>query len=170
MDSRTQLAEISLTAQVITVSDRCAAGQQEDRSGPLAAFQLTAMGLVVYPVIVLPDDRLRIAQTVLRFCDFEPLSLLLFTGGTGPAPSDLTPTAIIPLLDRRYESIESAIHADGRHSTAKSPLSRVVVGARDKTVIVAVPGSPGGVQDTLTTLQPLLPHLLALAQGRHDPH
>jgi len=170
MDSSSRPPAAALTAQIITVSTRCAAGRQEDKSGALAFTQLTAMGLAVQPVVILPDDRLRIAQSVLRFCDFEPVALLLLTGGTGPTPGDLTPNAIVPLLDRRYDGIESAIHADGRHTNAKASLSRVIVGVRDKTVIIALPGSPAGVQDALVTLQPMLTHLLALTRGDDDPH
>ncbi len=158
------------TAQVVTVSTRCAQGEQDDQSGPLASAQLAGMGMQISPVIVIPDDRLKIAQTVLRFSDLEPVSLLLFTGGTGPTPDDLTPEAILPLLDRRYEGIEAAIHADGRRITPKAPLSRIAVGARGQSVIVFLPGSPSGVKDALTVLQPLLLHLLSLTQGRHDPH
>lgn len=166
----TDPAAMQHSAQVITVSTRCAAEAAEDRSGPLAADALSEQGLITRPVIVIPDDPLKIAQTVLRFCDFEPVSLVVFTGGTGPTPDDLTPTAVQPLMERRYEGIEDAIRADGRSSNPKAPLSRILVGARGRTVIVVLPGSTGGVQDALTTLRPLLPHLLALTHGTPDPH
>lgn len=158
------------TAQIVTVSSRCAAGTQEDRSGLLARRRLEAMGLAVAGVAIIPDDRLRIAQLALQYCDVEPVSLLLFTGGTGPTPDDLTPPTLLALLDRRYEGIEAAIHADGRAKIARAPLSRVVAGVRGQTVVIALSGSPGGVDDALTTLAPILTHLLALTRGQVDAH
>ncbi|MBI5867582.1 MAG: MogA/MoaB family molybdenum cofactor biosynthesis protein [candidate division Zixibacteria bacterium] len=158
------------TAQVITVSTRCAAGETEDRSGPLAVSQMIDLGLTTNRALVIPDNRLKIAQSILRYCDCEPVSLLIFTGGTGPTPDDLTPDAIVPLLDRRYLGIEEAIQTDGRNSNPKAPLSRIVAGARGRTVVIAVPGSPGGVKDALTTMRPFLQHLLTLTRGSQDPH
>lgn len=158
------------TAQVITVSTGCAAGEQEDRSGPLAAAGLQSMGLKVRDVVCCSDDRLRIAQFILRFCDHQPVSLLFLTGGTGPTPDDVTPAAIIGLLDRRFDGIEAAIHAAGRQSFAKAPLSRVIAGSRGQTAVISVAGSPGAVKDTLAALEPILDHWLALLQGTRDPH
>ncbi len=158
------------TAQVITVSTRCAAGETEDRSGPLASSQLVDLGLSTNPVVVIPDNRSKIAQSILRYCDFAPVSLLILTGGTGPTPDDLTPEAIVPLLDRRYLGIEEAIRADGRNSNPRAPLSRIVVGGRGRTVVMALPGSPGGASDALTTMKPFLQHLLTLTRGSQDPH
>jgi cyclic pyranopterin phosphate synthase len=158
------------SAKVITISTRCAAGQSEDVSGPLAVERLRAIGLETDSPSVCPDDRLRIAQQVLAYCDFTPVSLLFLTGGTGPTPDDATPQAIAGLLDRRFEGVEAAIHATGRSSTTQAPLSRVIAGARNQTIVISVPGSPGGVRDALTVLEPLLPHLLSLTQGKQHPH
>ena len=158
------------TAHIITVSTRCASGQQDDRSGPDAGRLLESLGLKITGTGVIPDDSLKITQAVLAHCDHKPVSLLVFSGGTGPTPDDLTPTAIEGLLDRRYEGIETAIHDAGRSSTPRAPLSRILTGARGDTIVIALPGSPGGVRDAITVLEPFLMHLLRLSRGETDPH
>jgi len=163
-------SDTPFTAHVVTISTSCASGRNVDRSGPIAVELLRAMGLGVGDATICPDERLKIAREVLNYCDFSPVSLLFLTGGTGPTPDDVTPQAIAGLLDRRYEGIEDAIHERGRASTPKAPLSRVIVGARNQTIVVSAPGSPGGVRDALAVLEPLLPHLLSLAQGKKHPH
>jgi len=158
------------TAWVVTVSTGCANGKTEDRSGKLATELLSEMNLTVAGSGIIPDDRLRIAQQVIEHCDFNPVSLLFFTGGTGPTPDDLTPSAILGLLDRRFEGVEAAIHEKGRASAPHAPLSRAIVGARHQTIIISAPGSPGGVRDTLAVLEPILAHLLSLTNGEFHPH
>ena len=163
-------AQSSHDACVITVSTGIAAGKRADSSGQILRDGLTRFGLTVFDGGVIPDDRLTIQQAVLRHCDFEAVSLLVFTGGTGPTPDDFTPQAILPLLDRRYEGIENALHDDGRRSTQRAPMSRLIVGTRGQTAIIALPGSPGGCKDALATLAPLMTHLLSLSAGALDPH
>lgn len=162
--------DTQFTAHVVTVSTGCANGQAEDRSGKIAVEKLAGMGMVVNGSTIVPDDRLKVAQQILAHCDLTPVALLFLTGGTGPTPDDVTPTAIAGLLDRRYEGIEAAIHEKGRASTPHAPLSRVIAGARRQTIVISVPGSPGGVRDALALLEPILPHLLTLTQGKHHPH
>lgn len=158
------------TAVVITVSTGIAAGKRNDTSGQILREGLIQLGLRATDGGVIPDDRLTIQQAVLRHCDFENVALLVFTGGTGPTPDDFTPQAILPLLDRRYEGIENALHDDGRKSTPRAPMSRLIVGTRGQSAIIALPGSPGACADALTTLAPLMTHLLSLSAGALDPH
>lgn len=158
------------TATVITVSTGIGAGQRNDTSGPILRDGLTQLGLTVSDGGVIPDDRLAIQQRVLRHCDFENVALVVFTGGTGPTPDDFTPQAILPLLDRRYEGIETALLDDGRKSTPRAPMSRLLVGTRGQSAIIALPGSPGACKDALATLTPLMTHLLSLSVGALDPH
>jgi cyclic pyranopterin phosphate synthase len=157
-------------AVVITISTGIAARQREDSSGQILREGLTPMGFDVSDGGTIPDHVLTIQQAVLRHADFEDAPLVIFTGGTGPTPDDVTAQAILPLLDRRYEGIENAIHDDGRRSTPRAPMSRLLVGARRKTVIIALPGSPGACKDALITLSGFLSHLLSLSRGEFDPH
>ena len=158
------------TAVVITVSTGIAAGKREDTSGQILREGLSRLGLNATHGGVIPDDRLKIQQAILRHCDFENTSLLVFTGGTGPTPDDVTTQAIIPLLDRRYNGIENALLEDGRKTTARAPMSRSIVGTRGQSAIIALPGSPGACKDALATLVPLMTHLLSLSAGALDPH
>lgn len=158
------------TAVLITVSTGIASGKRADASGPVLRDGLTQLGLNTSDGGVIPDDRLTIQQRVIRHCDFENVSLLVFTGGTGPTPDDFTPQAILPLLDRRYQGIENAIIDDGRKSTPRAPMSRLIVGTRGQSAIIALPGSPGACKDALATLAPIMSHLLSLSVGKLDPH
>lgn len=158
------------SAVVITVSTGIAAGSRNDSSGQILRDGLKQHGLDAGDGGIIPDDVLKIQQYTLKHCDFNPISLLVFTGGTGPTPDDVTTQALIPLLDRRYEGIENALHDDGRGATPRAPMSRLLVGARGKTVVIALPGSPGACKDALATLGGFLTHLLSLTAGSFDPH
>ncbi len=158
------------TATVITVSTGIAAGKRADASGEILREGLKVHGLEVSDGGIIPDDRLTIQQRVLKHCDFESVTLLVFTGGTGPTPDDYTPQAILPLLERRFEGIEHALIEDGRRATPRAPMSRLIVGSRGHSAIIALPGSTGACKDALKTLEPLLPHLLSLSIGIPDPH
>ena len=159
-----------LTAVVITVSTAGAKGRREDKSGPALRDGLTQLGLSVSAVDLIPDDRLAIQKAVLQHSDHVPVSLLAFTGGTGATADDVTPESLLPLLDRRFEGFEAALHATGRAATPRAPLSRLLVGSRHRTLILALPGAPNAITEALGTLEPILVHLLKLMAGRPDPH
>ncbi|HEX9750852.1 MAG TPA: MogA/MoaB family molybdenum cofactor biosynthesis protein [candidate division Zixibacteria bacterium] len=161
---------LTATARIVTVSTRCASGLAEDRSGPILRDGLVALGIEVHGLDVVPDQRLIIQKSVISHCDVTPVSLLIFTGGTGPTPDDVTPESVLPLLNREYPAIASAISADARTKVPTAPLSRLLVGQRRGTIIIALPGSAGAVIDALETLRPMLPHLLRLAAGEKHGH
>lgn len=158
------------TATVVTVSTGIAKGERQDASGGILRDGLAALGLEVADGGVIPDQRLVIQQTILRLADFDRRALIVFTGGTGPTPDDVTTQAILPLLDRRYHGIENALFDDARGSTPRAPMTRLLAGARHGSVIIALPGSPGACRDALRTLSGFLSHLLTLSAGMVDPH
>ena len=156
---------------VITVSDRCAAGEREDASGPLAVELLRAHDVIVEGVVVVPDGvepvRAAIAEAVA-----SGARVVLTTGGTGVTPRDLTPEGTAPLLTARMEGIEAQIRAYGLTKTPLSGLSRGLVGvtSREATgaLVVNAPGSRGGVKDAVDVVGPLVPHVLEqLGGGDH---
>ena len=154
-------------AVVITVSDRCAAGEREDRSGPLARDLLQAGPVVVRELLVVPDDVEQIRQAIR--VGAENADLVFTTGGTGVGPYDLTPEATAALLACEIPGLADAIRAHGQQQVPAALLSRGLAGLTsrepDAALVVNAPGSPGGVRDAVAALLPVLSHLLDQRRG-----
>jgi molybdopterin adenylyltransferase len=152
-----------VTAAVLTVSDGVRAGEREDRSGDVLEELLREEG---YDVVrrVVSDDVPLIASALDELVESGVL-LVLTTGGTGFAPRDVTPEATLSALEREAPGIAEAIRADAITRTPHALLSRGVAGLRGRTLIVNLPGSPGGCRDGFAVLRPALRHGLELAAG-----
>lgn len=150
---------------ILTVSDRSARGEYEDRSGPLIASILeTSTSWTISHRAVAPDEFDMIAATLKRWCE-EGVNLILTTGGTGFAPRDITPEATRSVIEREAPGIAEALRAESLRITQHAMLSRAVAGIRGRTLIVNMPGNPKAVRENLEVLLPVLPHALELLSG-----
>jgi molybdenum cofactor synthesis domain-containing protein len=149
-------------AAVLTVSDGVHGGTRDDRSGDVLAELLAEDGFEIVRQVV-PDEREEIAAAVAALA--ASADLVLTTGGTGFAPRDVTPEATMRVLDRPAPGVAEAIRADARERTPHALLSRGVAGLVGATLVVNLPGSPGGCRDGYGVLRPALVHGLELASG-----
>ena len=152
---------------VLTVSDGVVAGTREDKSGDLLAELLAADGYEVERRVV-PDEAGEIASAIAELAGAA--SLVLTTGGTGVAPRDVTPEATRSVIDREAPGIAEAIRADSLAKTPHALLSRGVAGVHARTLVVNLPGSPGGCRDGFAVLRPALAHALGLLTEAETAH
>jgi molybdenum cofactor synthesis domain-containing protein len=146
---------------VITVSDTRSVN--DDASGPAIVSALSALGAIHFETRIVPDELDAIRDAVLGLCD--SCSAVFLTGGTGFSPRDVTPEAVLPLLDKRANGLEIAILGHGLGRTAFAALSRCVVGVRGSVLIVCLPGSPSGARDGVEAIAEVLPHVLSQICG-----
>ena len=151
---------------ILTISDRSAAGEREDASGPLIR-ELAAgrLGAEVALSAVIPDDFDTIRATLAAWCDQGSLDLLFTTGGTGFAPRDVTPEATLAVVERQAPGLAEAMRAASLSVTPHAMLSRAVCGIRGLTLIINLPGSPKAVRENLFAILPALPHAVQLLRG-----
>jgi molybdenum cofactor biosynthesis protein MoaC len=156
-------------AAVLVISDSVSAGQKSDRSGRLIVERLKAEGLEVAKYEIVPDEPDTIVERLLGYTEEDRLDLVLTTGGTGFSPRDNTPEAMSKVIEREVPGIPEATRAYGQERTPYSMLSRGRSGIRGKTLIINLPGSSGGVADSLDALFPGLLHGFGmLAGGGHE--
>ena len=153
---------------VLTVSDRSASGEREDRSGPALRALAEAQGWQVTAVTIVPDERQAIERMLARWTDESEADLILTTGGTGFAPRDVTPEATLAVVERQAPGLAEAIRAAGLRVTPHAMLSRGVAGIRRRSLIVNLPGSPQAAREGFEVIRTALPHAIALLTEQPD--
>lgn len=153
-----------LSAAVMVCSDSVSSGKKEDRAGKVISDKIKNLGLSVSNYIVIPDEVLDIQDIINKLCA-KNIDLVILTGGTGLSDRDVTPEAVIPLLDRRIPGIEEAIRAYGQDRTPYAMLSRSVVGFKGDTLIMALPGSTAGAGESMDAVFPSVLHLFKILKG-----
>ncbi|MCJ7485788.1 MAG: molybdopterin adenylyltransferase [Candidatus Aminicenantes bacterium] len=149
---------------ILTVSDKGARGEREDRSGPAIREMMEAAGGEIVRNRIVADEQDEIRATLIDWSD-EGLDLILTTGGTGFSPRDWTPEATKAVIDRETPGIAEAMRRAGMEKTPTAMLSRAAAGIRKRTLIVNLPGSEKAVRESLEAILPALPHGVDILKG-----
>lgn len=155
---------------MLTVSDGCARGERDDESGARIVAWFGDMDAEVSARAVVEDATDAIVPVLLDWADRLELDVVLTTGGTGLTPRDVTPEATRAVLHREAPGIAEALRRRGAEATPFAALSRGLAGARGRTLIVNLPGSPSGVDDGLAVLSDILPHAVRMLRGSDTSH
>jgi molybdopterin adenylyltransferase len=158
----------TIRAVAITVSDRCARGEQDDVSGRALVELLRDAGADIVAHEVLADDLKPLAERLRDLAERGDVNLIVTTGGTGFGPRDNTPEATLHSIEREAPGLTEAMRAESLKHTPMAMISRGVCGIRNATLIINLPGSPKAVRESFAVIQPVLKHAIALLAGSPD--
>lgn len=155
---------------ILTISTLGARGERQDSSGDAIAEWAATHGHSVTDRKIVPDDVIAIVGHLIRWSDTGSADLILTTGGTGLSPTDVTPEAMQSVIERDAPGIAEWLRASSATAFPRAVLSRGRAGVRNKTLIVNLPGSPGGVRDGLKALDEIVEHAVAVLAGSVGSH
>jgi molybdopterin adenylyltransferase len=159
-----------MRAAIITISSSRSDGGNTDESGPALADFARTLGAEIAGTEIVPDDQLKIEWALRHYCDSERCELVLTTGGTGFAPSDVTPEATRAVIDREAPGVAEALRAASRDHTPHWMLSRAVAGIRGRSIVINFPGSPKSIREAGKAIGDALPHAVSLLAEEPTDH
>jgi molybdopterin adenylyltransferase len=154
---------MQITVGIITISDRASAGEYVDLGGPALKNVAQEAGWQVLAEAIVPDDKLRIQETIRSFSQ-QGCGLILTTGGTGIAGRDVTPEAIRAIMRVELPGFGEVMRAESMRITPNAILSRSLAAIVDLALVIALPGKPSGAVECLEFVRGAIPHAVALAQ------
>lgn len=159
---------VGLKAAVIVCSDTISAGKKEDKAGKKIMEKLKKYDVEIADYIIIPDEADVIREKAKYYVE-QKINLVIFTGGTGLSPRDITPEALETLIEKRVPGIEETLRSYGQQRTPYSMLSRSVAGLMNKTLLLALPGSTRGAEESMNAIFPEALHIFRVMEGaRHE--